>query len=87
VLLVKTLVRPSAIHGLGLFANQLIRRGGSNVLRYVCLPQPVNHARDTANVGPSEARDEGEPLDVALRDIQLGEELTFDYRHFGEDPT
>jgi hypothetical protein len=47
----------------------------------------LNHSRDAANVGSYEAQESDEPIDVALRDIQLGDELTFDYRHFGEDPT
>jgi SET domain-containing protein len=126
MLLVKTLLRPSSIQGLGLFADQLVR-ARTPVWRFTpgfdlrispaqlsSLPKEVraffgrfgyrspttgqyilcsdhyrhvNHSRDAANVGPSEAQDAGEPADVALRDIQPGDELTIDYRHFGEDPT
>jgi uncharacterized protein len=120
MLLVKTILAPSKIEGLGLFAAQSIPKGsvvwkfipGVDVLleaseieklplitqdicrRYAYLDftsnkyvlcgddaRFVNHSEDpnTAGVYP-----DGEPfgLDIALRDIPVGEEITCDYRAF-----
>lgn len=120
MLAVKTILAPSAIEGLGLFAGQHIPKG-TIVWRFVPrvdalldeaeigkLPEVTqdicrryayydqtnnkyvlcgddarfeNHSEDpnTAGVYP-----EGEPfgIDVATRDIEVGEEITCDYRSF-----
>jgi SET domain-containing protein len=56
MLLVRTRLAPSAIHGLGVFAAEPIARG-AEVWRFT----------------------PGFDLDLALRDIAAGEELTVDY--------
>jgi len=45
----------------------------------------MNHSHDP-NVGVAPIFEQPEGYDIALRDIQPGEELLFDYRCFGEDP-
>ncbi len=45
----------------------------------------MNHSHDP-NVGVSPVFEAPEGFDIALRDIQAGEELLFDYTWFGEDP-
>ena len=124
MLYVKTEIRPSPIHGVGLFAAQAIPKGaliwkfdsGFDILvskekysslseigkdfldhygywskemdAYICTGDNhrfTNHSENpyvgTVNAGPG---DDGQ--DVALRDIEPGEEITVDYRVFGENP-
>lgn len=114
MLVVKSYVAPSKIHGLGLFADEPISRG-TVVWRFDSewdrvyhrdivdlLPEPArnhlltygyfdgdeivlcadngkyfNHSQD-----PNVEASSGRGCDVALRDIQPGEELTADYRRF-----
>ena len=113
MLLVKTTIAPSSIHGIGLFADQCILQGtriweftpgfdlklSSAFLENA--PEPLhawprthtycsrishqyilfNHS-DTPNTESREVAGEDEVITVAKRDIQLGEELTDDYRTF-----
>jgi uncharacterized protein len=123
MLLVKTKLAPSTIHGIGLFAGELIPVG-KEVWRFVKgfdlektpeelaeLPLhiqqwiakhfgyldyhfhryilPVDDARfinhsDNPNVCPDYTRD-SYGLDVSLRDISIGEEITTDYKTFEND--
>lgn len=56
---------------------------------YVCAADNCrfrNHL-ENPNVGNVGAHDGNDGQDRALRDIKKGEEFTFDYRGFGEDPT
>ncbi|HXG17089.1 MAG TPA: SET domain-containing protein [Calidithermus sp.] len=117
MLLVRTRVDRSPIHGLGLFADEPIPKGTdvwrftpgfdldldpgvldaqppivrSRLLHYgyidrrlgryiLCCDDArfINHS-DSPNIGPDFARDRY-GVDVALRDIAPGEELTVDYR-------
>ena len=125
MLQVKTEVKASEVHGMGLFAAEPIKKGEvvwvfepgldisitkdeyealkpvqktffdhygywSNELeRYICAADGwryTNHSED-ANVVTIGLEKGSEGQDVALRDIEAGEELLFDYRGFGEDPT
>jgi len=55
---------------------------------YVCLADNhrfTNHS-PTPNIGTVGAIRGDDGNDIALRDIKAGEELTVDYRTFGEDP-
>lgn len=55
---------------------------------YVCLADNhrfTNHS-PTPNIGTINAKPGDDGNDVALRDIKSGEELTVDYRLFGENP-
>lgn len=75
-------IGPSATHGVGVFANRLIRKGE-------IIPQSVydalkgkrgfNHSCD-ANVKLIIDLKQGEILDNFLRDVQEGEEITSNYR-------
>jgi SET domain-containing protein len=122
MMLVATEVRPSAIHGIGLFATQFIPRG-TVVWRFnpaldVALKLPdigsldrttrefirmygywskqsgrcvvctdnarfFNHA-DKPNTRNMEIHGDAEPLDIAIRDIASGEELTANYWEFDQ---
>lgn len=124
MLLVKTHIGPSPVHGNGVFADQFIPKGtiiwrfsaghdecltyaefealppGERMARircgyvsrftgnvitagdnYTC----TNHSHHP-NIGVSPVFEPPEGCDIALRDIQPGEELLFDYTWFGEDP-
>lgn len=55
---------------------------------YVCAADNhrfTNHSTDP-NIGTIGAKEGDDGEDVALRDIEPGEEMTVDYRVFGEDP-
>ncbi|MEK7209585.1 MAG: SET domain-containing protein-lysine N-methyltransferase [Patescibacteria group bacterium] len=125
MLLVKTKVGPSKIHGLGLFADQFIAKGmaiwkfkKSFDLKYTeaelgQLSEPareqflhycysyrdetghyyvicaddyrfLNHSVKP-NITNIDVAGEEEGVDIALTDIQVGEELTCDCREFDED--
>ncbi|MDE2071402.1 MAG: SET domain-containing protein [Patescibacteria group bacterium] len=117
MLLVKTTIGPSRVHGIGIFAAELIPKG-TLMWKYVpgvdlaltqeefaALPEPAraaiknysyrskftgryivpfddsrfyNHS-DTSNTGEGPLID-GESSDVALEDIQPGDEIFNDYR-------
>ena len=116
MLLVKTELRPSKIHGLGVFAAELIPTGTvvwrfqpnfdfrvseelvsalpavarDRLLHYSAKwgggyvisaddARFLNHSED-ANLKTYEDPD----CDIAIRDIQIGEELTEDYREFDD---
>ena len=116
MLLVRTELKPSNVHGLGVFAKEFIPKG-TRVWEYRegfdyrvsrefvgMLPEParstlrhysafwgggyVISADDARFLNHSETpnlRTFAEPdIDVALRDIQVGEELFEDYREFDE---
>ncbi len=124
MLLVNTKIQSSNIAGMGLFANEFIRKGtyvwrfkeGFDIrvnesylgtlqepaksffityayqnpvtMKYVlCVDNArfFNHS-DTPNVYCVEDRENQEPANVASRDIQVGEELTIDYRAFDTHP-
>lgn len=124
MLYVKTEIRPSPIHGVGLFAMQMIPKGaliwkfdsGIDILvskekysslseigkefldhygywsmemdAYVCAADNhrfTNHSNNP-NVGTVNAGPGNDGQDIALRDIESGEEITVDYRVFGENP-
>lgn len=125
MLYIKTTLKPSPTHGIGLFADQKISKGAliwkfdtgidiflsreayddlSEVAKsffdhygywspelngYVVAADGhrfTNHSV-SPNVGTIGAHEGDDGQDVALRDIEPGEELTVDYRVFGEDPT
>lgn len=74
MLLVKTRLGISSIHGIGLFADELIPKG-TVTWRF------MNHSADPNIVAlPGDTSRYG--VDVANRDIQPGEELTCDYGGF-----
>lgn len=55
---------------------------------YICAADNhrfTNHSTDP-NVGTIDAKAGHDGVDVALRDIKKGEEITVDYRVFGENP-
>ena len=55
---------------------------------YICLADNhrfTNHSYNP-NIGTVDAGPGNDGKDIALRDIPIGEELTVDYRLFGEDP-
>jgi SET domain-containing protein len=122
MLLIKTRLGPSQIHGIGLFADEFIAAGAvtwsflpgfdlrfpESILEQ--LSEPVreqfsrysyrdpksglyefcsddarffNHS-DTPNTGSIQEAS-GEEIDLALRDIEPGEELTCDYRTFDDE--
>lgn len=123
MLLVKTKLAPSPIHGIGVFAEEFIP-AGTEVWKFVPdfdreitqeqakqLPEHVqlwmehyayldiylkrwiicvddarfvNHS-ENPNMKPDYVRDQYGP-DIACRDIQIGEEITDDYRHFEDRP-
>ena len=118
MLLVKTKLKPSGVHGLGVFAAEFIPKG-TRVWEFregfdsrlseefvASLPEPaqstlrhysalwgggyVVSADDARFLNQSETpnlKTFAEPdMDVALRDIQIGEELLEDYREFDESP-
>lgn len=71
MLLVKTKIGPSKISGIGLFADQFIKKG-TTIWKF-------QHSIDVASP------DGEEMLDVADRDIEKREELTCNYKDFDED--
>lgn len=116
MLLVRTILKPSGIHGHGVFAAQFIPKG-TRVWEYregfdhrvssefvEQLPEPAHSAirhysgfwgggyvisaDDARFLNHSETpnlRTFAEPdCDIAIRDIQVGEELLEDYREFDE---
>lgn len=118
MLLVKTELKPSKIHGLGVFAAKFIAKG-TRVWEYregfdhrvsedfvKSLPKPaqstlkhysglwgggyVISADDARYLNHSESpnlKTFAEPdCDIAIRDIQIDEELLEDYREFEESP-
>ena len=90
-LAVDTVCEPDAVHNLPKDERDLILDPDHRYIskytgRYVGCGDDAkyfNHSFDP-NVVPSEERVEGEEVDIAVRDIQKGEELTFDYRNFDE---
>lgn len=64
---------PSPIHGRGVFAIRLIKKGSQIRIPRFGLDTGFNHSCN-ANVGNTKGFD-----CIALRDIQVGEELTKDY--------
>lgn len=57
--------------------------------RFICAADNyrfVNHSEEP-NLVNEGAKKGSDGRDVAARDIRKGEELTFDYRGFGEDPS
>lgn len=124
MLIVKTRIGPSRIHGTGLFTLERIPKDGviwryrqgfdlrmsreefivsarhvrEDWLRFAYVSRFsgllvrsaddyvwMNHSHE-ANVGVSPIFEPPEGYDIALRDIEAGEELSFDYSWFGEDP-
>ena len=122
MLLVRTRLAASEIHGIGLFADQFIAEGTATwrflggfdlrlpqavvdelsdsakqqILKYACFDERrrlyelcsddarfFNHA-DYPNTR-SVVTAAGDEVDVAIRDISTGEELTCDYRLFDRD--
>ena len=81
MLLVKTTIAPSSIHGIGLFADQCIPQGTRIYILCSDDTRFFNHA-ETPNTESREVDGEDEVITVAKRDIQPGEELTDDYRTF-----
>lgn len=74
------LVKPSAIHGNGLFAAKAFRTG-----EY--LPDPNDyclHNFGGFNHSCQNNVELNEDMIIALRDIEIGEELTVDYDHCQE---
>lgn len=124
MILVRTELRASSIHGIGCFAAERIPRGTpvwrfqagfdqtyppdypaslsaaarEQFLTYAfvshhdgCWVYCADHARHfnhsaQPNVGNEPRAGEREGVDVALRDIAAGEELTYDYGVFAEPP-
>lgn len=125
MLLIKTLLKNSLIHGIGLFANQFIPAGtkvweltkgfdliltqeqvsalpelnkefihhfayqDKETLNYVLCSDDArffNHA-DIPNVEAMIYNDGTYIADIANSDINIGDELTVDYRDFDTDPT
>lgn len=123
MLKIKTLLKESAIHGIGCFSKERVPKGTiiwqfvpefdkeitedglsklsdacrEQVLKYAYLSKYTknyvlcsddarffNHSEDN-NVINIEVEGIQEGLDVAARDIEAGEELTYDYRTFEED--
>ncbi len=124
MLYVKTLIKASSVHGIGLFADQKIAKGelvskfnpdfdlyitadmyanlpqvakqffdhygywSSELNGYVCSTD--NHRFTNHSIHPSVgtigAKEGDDGDDIALRDIEPGEEITVDYRVFGENP-
>ncbi len=124
MLLVKTKIGPSPIHGIGLFAAEFIPKGTRtwtfnphldkfySAAEVERMPEParttfknycynssrsgnfvlcfddaryMNHSDDANCLGNSDDVVEGEWGDVAVRDIQIGEEMTNDYKDFDKD--
>lgn len=116
MLLIRTKLKPSGIHGLGVFAAEFVPKG-TRVWEYregfdyrvskefvEALPEPaqstIRHysalwgggyvisaddARFLSHSDVPNLQTFAEPdCDVALRDIQIGEELLEDYREFDE---
>jgi len=125
MILVKTKVRPSAIHGTGLFADEFVPKGkrmwefssetdkaytreevealpepersgilslfhsylSKDIGRYVVCGDGskfINHS-DNPNMISEPGLPGKETPDIAARDIQKGEEITYDYREFDEE--
>lgn len=123
MLMIKTKIKQSPIHGMGLFADQFIPKGTvtwrfapnfdiivpkDDILRlsqearalflnycYVdkytkhfilCFDDErfINHS-ENPNIGQSHVESEIEGVEIALRDIQKGEELLVDYYEFDHD--
>ncbi len=123
MLLVKTKLGLSKIHGIGVFADEFIPKGTivwkfqpefdrsiaqedfdklsdsakKQFLNYAYINPRTdrytlcfddgrffNHS-ETPNCGDIESFEDPEGLDIALRDIEIGEELTSDYRDFEKD--
>ena len=123
MLLVKAILAPSDIEGLGLFAGQHIPKGtivwkfvagvdavfdiaeiealpeitqdicrryaylDQNSKKYVLCGDDARFENHSENTNTTGYYPEGEPFgaDVATRDIQIGEEITCDYRSFESD--
>lgn len=123
MILVKTKIGPSSIHGTGLFAAELIPKGTAvwkfvpvfdheypkdftallspvaqeQFLNYAYISKEtgnyilcaddmrfINHSANPNVINIPNGEQEG--LDIAARDIFVGEELTYDYNVFTEGP-
>ncbi len=121
---VKTVLKPSLLHGIGCFADQAIKKGdlvwkyesgvdifltregyeqlpklqkdffdhyaywSDELHGFVCAADNhrfTNHST-SPNVGTINAEEGNDGQDIALKDIEIGEEITVDYRVFGENP-
>lgn len=72
---------PSAIHGLGVIATRLIRKGTKVNVNLIADSRGFNHSCDSNLSGHALTGDM--KYRMVLRDIQPNEELTVDYRDWG----